>query len=109
MTKKDQKKREPTVTPAELKLQKELEAVKATDKAQARAIRVELKRLAFLRLAPKRVRKALAALGNVEALGGYPVVTAEADKITGALRDAVDKIAASFAPSAKDASSDFEL
>ena len=107
--KKDGAPRAPTVTAAELKLQEELARVKESDKARAKAIRAELKRLAFLRLAPKRVRKALQALGNVEALGGYPVELGEVEKILGALRKALEKVEQSFARTAEDGGASFEL
>jgi len=98
------------LTQAELDLNADLEAaVKADDKDKAKAIRAQLKRLAFRRLAPKRVRKALGAIGNVEQLGAYPSEKDEADKIVAALRAAVDKVADAFRPSAKKAGADFDL
>lgn len=106
---KKESKRAPTLTAEEVKLNDELAKVKDSNKERAKEIRAQLRRLAFKRLAPKRVRKALSALGNVEALGDYPVEAEEAEKIVSALHAAVDKVAEAFKPKAKAAAADFEL
>lgn len=105
--------RAPTLTPEELAIQADIDKLKGKDDEQSKhavkELRAKARRLAFQRLAPKRTRKALSALANIEALGDYPVEEAEAEKIVGALRGAVDKVAEAFRPKAKKAAEEFEL
>lgn len=113
MAKKETKKRAPTLTAEEIGIQEQIDSLSKKNDEQSKAavkeLRAKARRLAFQRLAPKRVRKALAALGNIEQLGGYPCEEGEAVKIVAALRDGVEKVADALNKTQRRKGADFQL
>lgn len=112
-TKKTTTKRKPALTQRELDLTSELATAKASNNSgRVSEINRELRRLRFVRMAPKRVKKALRAIYQVGKLGNrssYQYTDEEVAKVLSALGEAVTDVEAAFAATKDRITEDFSL